>query len=112
MSTIFTLTGAKYYYGTDFLKEGMKVRLVKEPDNDYDSEAIRVEVKGLGTVGYVANSPYTVKGDSMSAGRIYDKIDSTAKGKILYVFPGYAVCKLSRKSLLTNQLPAAEETAE
>ena len=38
---------------------------VKEPDNEYDNEAIQVKIKGLGKVGYVANSPYTVKGESM-----------------------------------------------
>ena len=32
----FTLTGTQYYYGKDFLKWGMKVRLIKEPDNEYD----------------------------------------------------------------------------
>jgi hypothetical protein len=29
------------------MKKGMKVRLIKEPDNEYDKEAIRVELKGL-----------------------------------------------------------------
>ena len=28
----FTLTGTNHYYGTDFLKKGMKIRLKKEPD--------------------------------------------------------------------------------
>ncbi len=41
--------------------KGMKVKLVKEPDNEYDKEAIQVKIKGLGKCGYVANSPYTVK---------------------------------------------------
>jgi hypothetical protein len=27
----FTLTGTNHYYGTDFLKKGMKIRLKKEP---------------------------------------------------------------------------------
>ena len=74
MSMYFTITGMNHYYGMDFLKKKMKVRLVKEPDNEYDKEAIRVELKGLGKIGYVANSTYTVLGDSMSAGRLYDKI--------------------------------------
>ena len=33
---------------------------------------------GLGLVGYVANSTYTVKGECMSAGRLYDKIGDRA----------------------------------
>ena len=65
--TYFTLTGTKHYYGRDFIEKGMQVKLVKEPDNDYDREAIRVELPGLGKIGYVANSPYTVAGESMSA---------------------------------------------
>mgnify|MGYP000817011536 CR=1 FL=1 len=44
------------------------IRLEKEPDNEYDKEAIKVTYEGLGKIGYVANSSYTVIGDSMSAG--------------------------------------------
>ena len=53
----FTITGMNHYLGSDFLKKGMKVKLIKEPDNEYDKEAIRVELKGLGKIGYVANKP-------------------------------------------------------
>ena len=77
--TYFTLTGTKHYYGSDFLEKGMKIILEKEPDNEYDKEAIQVKMKGMGKIGYVANSPYTIIGDSMSAGRIYDRIDDKAK---------------------------------
>lgn len=90
----FTLTGCNHYYGTDFMKKGMKVKLEKEPKNEYDKEAIQVKVKGLGKVGYVANSAYTVLGDSLSAGRLYDRIGKKAKGKICLVLPGAAICKL------------------
>ena len=62
----FTLTGTKHYYGNDFLKPGMKLILEKEPDNEYDKEAILVKMEGIGKLGYVANSPYTVLGDSCS----------------------------------------------
>ena len=60
------------------LEQKMKVKLVKEPDNEYDKEAIKVEMPGIGHIGYVANSPYTVVGESYSAGRLYDKIGDTA----------------------------------
>ena len=66
----FTLTGTNYYHGKEFLKSGMKVKLDKEPDNQYDTEAIRVEMNPLSKIGYVANSTNTVIGDSWSAGRI------------------------------------------
>ena len=39
MAKIFiTLTGTKHYFGNDFLEKGMKIRLEKEPDNEYDNE--------------------------------------------------------------------------
>ena len=90
----FTIAGCNHYYGSDFMEKGMKVKLVKEPDNEYDSEAIQVKIKGLGKVGYVANSPYTMKGESMSAGRLYDKIADKAKGKIVFVTDGGVICKV------------------
>ena len=43
----FTLTGTRHYYGSDFLKSGMKIQLEKEPDNKYDPEAIQVKLKGM-----------------------------------------------------------------
>ena len=91
----FTLTGTNHYFGKEFLKKGTKIRLEKEPDNEYDKEAIQVKVKGLGKVGYVANSPFTVKGESMSAGRLYDKISDKAKGKVVFVVDGGVVCRIT-----------------
>lgn len=51
-------------------------------------------MKGLGKVGYVANSPFTVKGESLSAGRLYDKIGDMAKGKVVFVVDGGVVCRI------------------
>ncbi len=91
----FTITGTNHYFGHEFCEAGMKVRLVKEPDNEVDKEAIRVEMPGLGKVGYVANSSYTVKGESWSAGRIYDKIGETAEGTVMYKLPRCVICSLT-----------------
>lgn len=92
----FTITGTKYRHGHDFMKPGMKVKLEKEPDNQYDAEAIKVMMSGLGHVGYVANSTYTVKGESWSAGRIYDKIGRKATGTVKYVLPDGVLCRLDK----------------
>ena len=61
----FTLTGINHYFGKEFLKKGTKIRLEKELDNEYDKEAIKVTYEGLGKIGYVANSSYTVLGEMM-----------------------------------------------
>ena len=91
----FTITGCSHYFGNAFMEKGMKVKLEKEPDNEYDKEAIMVKVKGLGKIGYVANSPFTVKGESLSAGRLYDKIGDKAKGKVTFVVDVGAVCRIT-----------------
>ena len=93
----FTITGLNYRFGDEFLKPDMEVYLVKEPDNKYDKEAIKVELPGLGTIGYVANSLQTVLGESHSAGYYFDKLVDGAVGKVLYVLPGGVVCTIDRK---------------
>lgn len=100
MKAFFTLTGTKHYYGSDFLKPGMKLELKKESDNEYDREAIAVNIDGLSQVGYVANSPYTVIGESMSAGRLYDKIGDTAIGEVVFVTDKGILCRVCKKSLI------------
>ena len=113
MAKIFiTLTGTKHYFGNDFLEKGMKIRLEKEPDNEYDKEAIKVTYEGLGKIGYVANSSYTVIGDSMSAGRIYDKIGKKAKVKVALVTDHGTICSISKKSLLDNQKKVKKSETE
>ncbi|MFR8227859.1 MAG: HIRAN domain-containing protein [Lachnospirales bacterium] len=106
----FTIAGCSHYFGSQFMEKGMKVKLVKEPDNEYDREAIQVLIKGLGKCGYVANSPSTVKGESMSAGRLYDKLGKEAKGKIVFVFPGTAICRITDTGL--NPQKDADEKNE
>lgn len=93
----FTITGTNHYYGQEFFEPKMIVTLEKEPDNEADKEAIQVKLPGMGVIGYVANSPYTVMGESMSAGRIYDKIGDTAEGMVLYVLPKGVLCVLRQK---------------
>lgn len=103
MAKVFiTLTGTKHYFGNDFLENGMKIRLEKEPDNAYDKEAIKVMYEGLGKIGYVANSSHTVIGESMSAGRLYDKIGDVAYAKIVLVTPTGIICKVCKKSLISE----------
>ena len=102
--TYFTITGTNHYHGQEFLKPGMSVHLVKEPDNKHDSEAIKVELESLGQIGYVANSPYTVVGESWSAGRLYDKIGDTAKGRVFLVTEKGVLCRLD-----TEKNPPAEK---
>ena len=76
----FTITGTNHRYGMKFFEPKQEVKLVKEPDNEFDKEAIKVEMEGLGHVGYVANSPY--------------RFGDTAKGIVKYVLPQGVLCEL------------------
>ncbi|MGP2526628.1 HIRAN domain-containing protein [Acidaminococcus sp. LBK-2] len=83
MKKIFiTITGCNHYLGYEVFRRKMELVLRKELDNEYDREAIRVELPGIGKVGYVANSPHTVLGDTWSAGRIWDKIGKKAYARV------------------------------
>lgn len=99
----FTIAGCSHYFGSDFMEKGMKVKLEKEPDNEYDKEAIQATYEGLGKIGYVANSSYTVIGESMSAGRLYDKIGDVAYAKVILVTPAGTICKICKKSLVKDE---------
>lgn len=90
----FTITGTNHRYGQEFFESRMEVKLVKELENEYDKEAIKVDLEGLGLVEYVVNSPYTVLGESMSAGRIYDRIGDTGVGIVRYVLPKGILCEI------------------
>lgn len=87
----------------EFMKPGMKLKLEKEPDNEYDKEAILVKMEGLGKIGYVANSPFTVIGESMSAGRLYDKIKDNATAKVVLVTAQGTLCKVNPKNNIDVQ---------
>ena len=95
-----TLTGTKHYFGYEFLEKDMKLILEKEPDNEFDKEAIKVLCEGIGKIGYVANSPYTVIGETMSAGRLYDKIGDSATVKVVFKTEKGVICKVAKKSLI------------
>lgn len=91
----FTIVATDFYYGTSFLERGDQITLEKEPDNTHDKEAIMVKMEGLGKMGYVANSTHTVMGESLSAGRLYDKIEDSAKAEVMYVMDRGALCRIS-----------------
>ena len=89
-----TIVGLKNYEGNKVFKIGSIVRLVKEPDNDYDMEAIACENKYIGKSGYIANSTRTVTKGTMSAGRIYDKIGDISYCEVKFVSDDSVIAKV------------------
>lgn len=86
-----TITGLNHYYGKKPFEIGRIIKLIKEPDNEYDKEAILAFLPFIDKIGYVANSTNTVYDGTISAGRLYDKIDNYAYGKVMFVTHSSAI---------------------
>ena len=86
MENIFiTITGQNHYLGLKPYKVGRIVKIIKDIDNQYDEEAIRVELPFIDTIGYVANSVNTVFAGTCSAGKLYDKIGDYAYAQVMFI---------------------------
>ena len=105
-SQLFTITGRRFHDTSIKLTIGMPLRLVKEPDNQFDRNAIAVyaEDKKVGyvannvrtkfelnaedkKVGYVANNVRTKFELTSSASELQNKIGNTARAEYLaYLF--------------------------
>ena len=86
-----TITGLNHYYVKKPFEIGRIIKLVKEPDNEYDKEAILAYLPFIDKIGYVANSTNTVYDGTISAGRLYDKIDDYAYGRVMFVTHSSAI---------------------
>ena len=80
-----TITGLNHYYGKKPFEIGRVFKIIKEPDNDYDNEAICAFLPFIEKIGYVANSTNTVYQGTVSAGRIYDKIEDYAYARTMFI---------------------------
>lgn len=89
-----TITGMNHYYGLVPFKVGQKLTCKKEKNNPFDNEAIKVVIKPLGTVGYVANSPYTKATGTYSAGAIKNKVKKKFKVKVMFITSSKVICKV------------------
>ncbi len=87
-----TLTGFKNYYDRKPFEPGLVVKLVKEPDNPYDAEAISVELPFIGRVAYVANSTNTVARGTSSAGRIHGLFRRETFAQVLFMTHASIIC--------------------
>ena len=92
--TLICIAGRNFYSQKTPLTAGVKVDLVREPTNEYDPDAIRVEIDG-NTVGYVANSSYTLIDRAKSATDIKNIVKEDQKAEILFVYiDEYTIAKL------------------
>ena len=86
-----TIIAFNKFHGSKPLRVNGIVKLVKEPDNKYDTEAIACEMRYFGKIGYVANSVNSV---IMSSGRVYDKIEDEYYARIKFISDHNAIAKV------------------
>ena len=101
-----TITGFGHYYDKKPFAIGNLIRCRKEPDNRHDADAIKCTLPMLGTVGYIANSTYTVAGGTMSAGRLYDKVPDKFYVRVMFTTSSKIICRVERQrtELLEQEL--------
>ena len=89
---LVNITGS--YYHSYNPRPGDVVRLVEEPENEHDSDAIAVYLDN-DKIGYVANSEYTLFDKLRSATKIKGMIDDNSKAEILFVYlDEYVIAKI------------------
>ncbi len=104
-----TINCLNMFYGKKPFEIGRIVRLIKEPDNEYDKEAIGVYLPFIDRIGYVANSTKTVYAGTYSAGRAYDLFDDYTYAKIMFVTHSCAIALLLDKDEVEQPDDADEE---
>lgn len=89
-----TIVGFNHYYGVTPFKIGKKIKCIKESNNPYDGEAIKATMKQIGTIGYVANSPYTVATGTKSAGGIAHKVKKKFTAEVMFITRTKVICRV------------------
>ena len=89
-----TVTGFNQYRDRDPFPIGAILLCCKEPDNPYDTEAIKVLSDGGCKVGYIANGASTKANGTMSAARLYDRVGDYFSISVCFSTRSKVICKV------------------
>lgn len=103
-----TITGMNHYYGMKPFEVGKVLQCQKEPQNPHDEEAIKVHMKEIGTIGYIANSPYTKATGTMGAGRLYEKVEDEFKVQVMFITSTKIICKVLEENNVVDKIEKLE----
>lgn len=93
-SPLINVTGTRFYRGMAPFTKGAQLTLIREMENKHDHDAIRVEIDGE-TVGYVANSDYTLIDGIESATSLKHKLKKNQKATVMFIHAQeYVIAKL------------------
>lgn len=88
-SELFTITAMDLYGGGSGLSYHTPLKLLREPDNEQDSDAIAVYL-GDRKIGYVANKEYTKYELTSSASELCERINDSAQAEFLFFLQRYS----------------------
>lgn len=91
-----TINHTEEYGGTVHCRVGDTLILKKDHDNIYDDEAIAVYNKHNCKCGYVANSVCSVARGTLSAGRLYDRIEETSECTICFILDETIIASIEK----------------
>ncbi|MBR6992940.1 MAG: HIRAN domain-containing protein [Methanobrevibacter sp.] len=103
-----TIQSFDKFHGPKPLVLNRLVKLVKEPNNKYDAEAIACEMRHFGKIGYLSNSVNTVVLGTMSSGRLYDKISDEYIAKIKFIHGSICIAKVLSTEEFTEEVKNPE----
>lgn len=83
--TLINITGYQYYKGLKIFDDGIVLKLIKDPSNEHDSDAIAVFLDNE-KVGYVANSKYSVIDEVKSASDIKNLFEDSIKAEVVFIY--------------------------
>lgn len=98
---LFTITGMNFYENDIVLTQGLALKLVKERDNEFDSDAIAVYADDK-KIGYVANKDYTRFDMTSSAFELKDKFQDSARAEYLIYLEKYEEIQFSIARFLNS----------
>lgn len=98
-SNFITITGIDHYYGAYVYKVGGVLELVKEEDNHFDRDAVRVELPAIGKAGYVANSMNTIVKGTDSASRIARRIPARCSAIVRFIANDTVVAEIDSQAI-------------
>lgn len=104
----FTLAAVNMFNGSKPFHVGSIIKLIKDFENQYDSEAILVELRYAGESAYVANSVRSVVKGTMSSGRLYDKISDEDYGIVEFIFDDIIICRVLTADEIKEELKNPE----
>ncbi len=91
---LFTISGRHFYKNDVALAPGIPLKLVREPGNEFDKDAIAVYAEDE-KIGYVANRDYTKFELTSSASELRDEIGDISQGSYLFYLDRYAEIQFS-----------------